>query len=205
MQIQGQSVLGGASQAAFLQASDNAFVNTELHPRNMREVLAGNVFAASNTAAVTFGTSLTATAVTFTLSNPSGSGKNLVIIKTVLAVAAASTAGSIVYAVNVNQAAAQVIHGTPITAVINCKLGGSINAGNVGLVDSACTLPAAPSALLPFAFVPVTATATTGNIVDYVDGQIVLQPGTAITMQGITAVGTGLFGMVWAEISQNYA
>lgn len=205
MQISGQLASGALAGGFFLQGSDNAVINTELHPRYMRAVLAGNVFAASNTAAVTFGTALTATAVTFTLSNPSGSGKNLAIIKTTLAVAAASTAGSIVYAVNVNQAAAQVIHGTPITAVINCKLGGAINSGNVGLVDSACTLPAAPSALLPFAFVPVTATATTGNIVDYVDGQIVLQPGTAITMQGITSVGTGLFGMVWEEISIGYA
>ena len=38
------------------------------------------------------------------------------------------------------------------------------------------------------------------NIVDYVNGAIVVPPGAALSIQGITVVGTGLCWMAWSEV-----
>ena len=37
-------------------------------------------------------------------------------------------------------------------------------------------------------------------VADNVDGAIILGPNTAVTIQGITAVGTGIVSMVWEEV-----
>jgi hypothetical protein len=178
---------------------DRAQRTSDAHARFQNAVQQGNVYGACNTAAVTFGTALTATAVTFTLYNPLGSGVSLVLWRVSLAVAAASTAGSIVYAINNNIAAAIPSTVTAITGGPKNCLVGSPKAAQ-GLAYSVATLPATPLALKAFAFVPVTATAGTGNIEDPLDGMIILQPNCAVTMQGITCVGTGIFSCIWEEV-----
>lgn len=155
----------------------------------------GEVYCACNQAEVTFGTGLTATAVTFTLSNPVGSPVDLVLLHVGITVRTSSTAGHLVLAANVNNAAAAVVHGTPLI-VRNAKLDGS---AGYGLADGAATLPAAPVAIRTLGFGPVTATATTGAIFDDVKGAVVLGPNTAVTVQGITIVGTGIISMFWRE------
>jgi hypothetical protein len=169
----------------------------QAHGRYHEAVMRGNVYTYGLLAVCTFGTALTATMVTLSLTNPAGSGKNLSILRGTATVVTSSTAGSLVWAACVNPVAAAVVHGTPGIAY-NCLLG----SGNkpVGLVDSASTLPAAPTMLRPMAFGPVTATATTGSIIDTVDGEFVLTPGTAITIQGLTIVGTGLLSITWEEV-----
>lgn len=203
---------GGVQGAPTIQSFDYSRAQrvTDAHARYQYAVLNGNVFIASNTAAVTFGTALTATGVTAHLTNPLGSGICAVLLKTCITVAASSTAGSIVYAYNgLGALTTGVIHGTPGT-IQNAKLGipGAIGAGGGSgsaskcFFDSACTLPAAPVMLRPIAFGPVTATAATGFIIDYVDGEIILQPGTTLSVQGITIVGTGLISFTWEEVPQ---
>jgi hypothetical protein len=155
----------------------------------------GECYCACNQSVVTWGTVLTATAVTFTLYNPAGSPVDLVLLSTGITFAACSTAGSLVYAANVNNAAVIPATNTLLT-VRNARLDGS---GGFGIAYSVTTLPAAPVAIRTAAFGPVTATAATGAIVDDVKGGIVIGPNTAVTIQGITIVGTGLVSMLWRE------
>lgn len=154
----------------------------------------GKVFHACNQGAITFGTGLTATAVTFTLSNTLGSGVNLVVLHCGVTFITSTTAGSLVYAANVSPSAAAVVHGTPLT-VYNAKLDGG---PGLGLADAAATLPAAPVAVRTLAS-GFTTNANT-SVHDYVDGAIIVAPGTALSIQGITIVGTGLIGMTWTEV-----
>jgi hypothetical protein len=155
----------------------------------------GEVMYAANQSVVTWGTALTATAVTFTLYNPLGSPVDLVLLNVGLTIVTSSTAGSIVLAANVNNAAAVPATNTALT-VRNAKLDGS---AGFGIAYSVTTLPAAPVAIRTLAFGPVTATASTGQINDDVKGSIILGPNTAVTVQGITIVGTGLVSMCWRE------
>jgi hypothetical protein len=151
----------------------------------------GKVYWACNQSVVTFGTALTATGVTFHLWNPPGSGMNLEILQTTLTVLTGGTGGHIVYAWN-----------TPTLTAVSAGTALAVNNLNgspgIGLAKSATTLPAAPIAIRTLAGV-ITA-ANTNNIVDDVEGAIVVAPGAVLSIQGITVVGTGLIGMAWAEV-----
>ena len=171
-------------------------LRTSRYAADLEEIASrGEVFYACNQAVVTWGTALTATAVTFTLYNPIGSPVDLVVLWTGLTIVTSTTAGSIVYAANVNNSAAAPATNTALV-VRNAKLDAS---AGYGIAYSVTTLPAAPVAIRTLAFGPVTATASTGSIFDDVKGGIVLGPNTALTIQGITIVGTGLASMAWRE------
>ncbi len=157
----------------------------------------GQVYTACNQSVITFGTSLTATAVTFTLYNPVGSLVDLVILQIGITAITQTAAGHIVLAANVNNAAAA----TTITAANtltsqNGKLDGS---GGYGIAGKAATLPAAPVAIRTVAYGVSAAPTNAFNIVDKVKGAVVLGPNTAVTVQGITFAGTGLISMLWRE------
>lgn len=151
------------------------------------------LYTACNQAEVTYGTALTATAVTYTLYNPIGSPVDLVLFLVSWATRTSSTAGHLVLAANVNNSAAAVVHGTPLT-VRNCKLDGS---AGYGLADAAATLPAAPVAILALASMGVTVTGEQSSL--DIKGAVILGPNTAVTVQGITVVGTGVISMIWRE------
>jgi hypothetical protein len=189
-------VADGSQQTQARVGKTMEIITGHAHARYYEAVSRGRCYYACNQSVVTFGTALTATAVTFTLSNPFGSGYNLSVLTTGLCIVTSTTAGSIVYAGNYNQNAAAVVHGTPLT-VQNALLSGS---SGVGKADAAATLPVAPTAFRTLAFGQVTALAVSGTIIDPVDGGIVVAPGTAVTLQGITIVGTGLFSMLWEEV-----
>jgi len=113
-------------------------------------------------------------------------------------------AGMVVYAANVNPIAAAVT-GTDIT-VRNMLLGGARSDGQtIALTTS--TLPVAPDIIRP-AFLLDASLATTAAVgakpmVDYVDGAIVLAPGSTLTLHGIAAAGSSprvVFGNIWAEL-----
>ncbi len=95
-----------------------------------------------------------------------------------------------------------VVHGTP--GVVNpTKLGipGVAGAGAAKcLFDTAATLPATPTWLRPIGYVNVTALANAGMIIDEVAGEIVLQPGTTLSIVGLTGVGTMIAGITWEEV-----
>ena len=171
-----------------------AWVTTPAHGKYAEASLRGRLYCAANQAEVTYGTALTATAVTFTLYNPIGSPVDLSLLQIGIATRTSSTAGHLLLAANVNNTAAAPATNTELT-IRNCKLDGS---AGYAKVYSATTLPAAPVAILALLSMGVTVTGE-GNFVD-VDGAITLGPNTAVTVQGITVVGTGILSMVWEEV-----
>lgn len=162
-------------------------------------VRAKKVFCASNQTAVTWGTALTATGVTTHLSNPKSSPVDLEVLGVGLTLLTCTTAGSIVLAANIDITAAEVTHGTPGTTR-NMFLGGPAGEGKF---DVAATLPAAPVAIMPLAGVIGITTTTDAVGPNWIwrpqPQPIILPPGTALSIQGITIVGTGLGGFIWHE------
>ncbi len=124
---------------------------------------------------------------------------SLVVWRASLTVAACTVAGSIVYAVNNIPSSAAITANAAVTGGPKNALVGSPK-GAQGLALSTATLPAIPLAWKVFAYVPVTANATSSNIEDPLDGMLIVQPNTAVTLQGITSAGSGLFSMVWEEV-----
>lgn len=162
------------------------------HSPLFEAVSRGRCRMACNQSAITFGTALTGTAVTFTLGNPTGSGYVLSILHCGVTMITSTTAGSLVYAAGAIHSAV----GTPLT-VQNAYFGGG--GPGVGLASAACTLPAAPVAVRTLA--SGFTTNANASIHDHVNGGIVIYPGYAITIQGITIVGTGLIDMLWEEVA----
>lgn len=199
--IVGPRTATDGSPASQRYGRDSSQCVQDSHAHFQEAVERGNVYCASNTAAVTVGATLTATNITYSLTNPAGSGVRLVLWRACVGIVTSTTAGVIMLAGCIATGAAAVVHGTPITSVINCKLGSNtINTGNKGLVDSASTAPSAPLPLRVLGFMPVTATASTGFIDSNLDGEFQLMPGTSVYLQGLVAVGTAVFSMTWEEI-----
>jgi hypothetical protein len=173
---------------------------TELQARYYENTYRGNTFTASNAAAAVF-SAVSTTATGFILSNPAGSGKNLVLIDIAFqyTVATAAAAQALLYA-NINPVAVAVVHTTPLT-VVNTLLG-SANT-SVAKVDSAATLPAAPTAVRV-----IQAAATTGPaavalpyVKDEVAGVIVITQGCAVSIQGTAAIAGAVASMTWVEVA----
>jgi hypothetical protein len=167
------------------------------HAGYYEAVYRGNCYSAGNAAAITFGTALTATGVTYHLYNPFNSGKNLVVLKCAINIITASTSGSIVYCANVIGSAAAPTTPTKLTVVNN--LLGSANVG-VGQALSVAGLPAVPTQLRPVAGATATLANVTSQFIDWIDGEFIVGPGCVLSIQGITIVGTGLCGMSWEEV-----
>jgi len=163
-------------------------------PKYYELVSRGMCYMSSNQAEVTFGTALTATAVTHTIYNPQGSSVNVVLLQCATTIRTCSTPGHLVYAANVNNNAVAPATNTELI-IRNAKL--DLSAG-YAKAYSATTLPAAPVAVRSFG-ATITA-AGVAPMIDYIDGAIILGPNTAITVQGITVVGTGIISFFWAEI-----
>lgn len=188
----GPTFLGdGATSQKERRTRTNASVVSAGHAGLFEAASRNRIYAACNQAVVTFGTALTATGVTFHLWNPWGSPVDLVVLHTTLTVLTGGTGGHLVYAYNTPTVAAPAA-GTALTTYNRLGVSG------YGLAKSAATLAAAPVAIRTLAGV-ITA-AGVNNITDYVEGAIVLAPGAALSIQGITVVGTGLISMCWEEV-----
>lgn len=164
----------------------------------------GRIFVAAMQAGASLGTALTATAVTVTLYNPSGSGVNLSLIQCAIAVTTEATVAAgaktvLVYAANVNTAAAAPTATTALT-VRGALLGGPAGQGQA---YSAATLPAVPVIVRvhPLGLNNQTAAGDAMlAMTDNVEGALSLAPNTAVTIQGIATASSGIISVVWAEI-----
>ena len=179
----------------------NALVTVDGHGRYQESVYRGNVFTASLQSSTAV-TNLATTATGLILSNPAGSGKNLVLLELLLAqtsTAAASANAAIVLAANVNPNAAATVHTTSLT-VRNALLGSSI--GSVGFADSAATLPVAPVVVRTIWQPSVSATATTAIppfIKDEIAGALLVAPGCTVSLSAFGAISV-IATITWEEI-----
>ncbi len=161
----------------------------------------GNMFNACSTGAVTLST-VSATCTGLVLTNPYGSGKNLIIEKVRFSPSTAPGGASVVgLAVSPAVSTTAVVHTTPIVVHNAIDIGSNLNVG-VGVVDSAATLPAAPVWLRPIGSVVAGSSITPGMYVDETSGQIILPPGTNLSLSYLTTAAVGIAAITWVEIPQ---
>ena len=158
----------------------------------------GEVFTASMQAAAALGTALTATGVTLTLYNPVGSGVNLAILWVSLAITS-PPAGAAAYV----YAASMSLNGAAPTSVTEATIRNALlgsGRGASGRAYTAATLGAtAPVVIRSLASVLATGSVSHAPALDRVNEEIMIAPGYAVTIQGLTTASNGIVSMGWRE------
>ena len=173
---------------------------SELHGGFHEATYRGTVFNGAIVGQVTT-VGLATTYTGLCLSNPVSSPVNLSIINAGVSFIVAFAAGAHVGIATGFNASTNVTHTTPVT--VRKQLFSGVG-GGVGLLDSAATLPTAPTVNTILASgltgAITTAPLTVGNFV--IDGQIVLSPGAYAIIYTSTASGAagGAFSFTWEEV-----
>ena len=159
----------------------------------------GNMFHSCSTGAVTLST-VSATCTGLVLSNPIGSGKNLVVEKCRFAPSTAPAGAAVVgLAISPAVQATEVVHTTPAVIHNAITTGSNANVG-VAKVDAAATLGAAPVWLRPIGGVVAASSISPGMYVDETKGDIILPPGTNLSFSYLTTAAVGIAAFSWAEV-----
>jgi len=158
------------------------------------------IYCASTQAGIATSTGLNTTQTGFTLTNPFGSGKTLVILQIRGAFEnAPAGVATVVLAANVNPVATAVTQTTPLT-VRRANLG--VSGSGVGLAASAVTLPAAPVVVRGLGGAVAASSISQPQIVDDVNGALCVAPGCAVSINSLTTAAEGIWSMVWEEVDE---
>lgn len=208
MPLQLQNVVGGqtasatGSQMASIRTGPTGEVIVQNVHGDLYEAAArGQVFSGSNTAGVTTSAGFATTHTGLCLSNPLGSGKNLVLLRVKYGALVAQAAAISVGLQTGYSASTNVTHTTPAVPLSN--LVGS--PAGVGLIDAAATLSATPNRVILLDTI-LTGAITTGviggNQYDF-NGSLVIPPGgfVATYTSAASAAASLVFGFTWEEVS----
>jgi hypothetical protein len=179
----------------------------DARPRFYDMVKRGNVYMAANTAAGAL-TVVNASATGLILFNPPGSGKNLVLMRLCVALQSLPAGAAGLVLVGGNQAALPATTWTALTTsgsvngVLPAFLRGTTN-GSVAMAASAAN--AIPTVIQRWigggAAATVAASTTwTPQIVDQIDGEIVMGPGSIIALESVTTAITVGASLTWEEV-----
>lgn len=160
----------------------------------------GNMFRAANQAGATVTLINTSTATGFILSNPWGSGKDMVLKDVNFSYTTVPTATAVVF-LACSIAPSATAHAT-VTAldVYNTK-GNQVTTSNAGRAYNASTTPNLPVYSRVLGYSPTTPATTGGlTLTDKVDGAVILVPGTYAQISYITTAPVGITSMTWVEI-----
>lgn len=159
----------------------------------------GNMYHACSAGAVTL-TTVNATCTGLALSNPYGSGKNLV-VKTVSFQPSTAPAGAAVVGLAISPAVSPtaVTHTTPAVIHNAIATGSNLNVG-VANVDVSATLPNTPVWLRPMGGVVAASSISPGKYTEEVNGEIILPPGTHLSLSYLTTAAVGIASCTWVEI-----
>jgi len=170
------------------------------HGRYQEAVLGGNVFYAHNVAAQAVSVALATAYTGLCLSNPMGSGKNLVLLAAQFAITVAEAAIASQHLIG-GYSTTAVTHTTPLAApgIQSALLNGQSN--SIAKVDSSATIPT-PGYIWPLR-AGFTAAALGGPSLGAFDygGLFVIPPGGFIAIGALTAV-TGFGAFAWEEVPQ---
>lgn len=153
---------------------------SHFHGELYHQAYTGSLFMGANPTAVTTSAGLATTCVGLILSNPAGTGKNLILrrVGAILVVVPAAFTGSAL--ITGFAAGGVTVHTTPLT-IQNPVVGGAVTA-SVAKLDSAATLVGTPVYSL---FLTATPAATTGAPFNTdLQGSVIIPPG------GYAALGT---------------
>jgi hypothetical protein len=164
----------------------------------------GRLFHAHTAVAgVAPGTAIGTTAAA-ALANPSGSGKDLVVVGGFLAYLSGTLGIGFMSWIGHIDPTQAAITGTAMVAV-NGRLNGSNPSGKA---LTTATVPASGSTFRLFANLPpilASTVLTPWRFDDYVDGEIVIPPGTGVSLQATAASGSTpkvLLGFSWLEVPE---
>lgn len=160
---------------------------------------ATETYFASTQAGVATSTALSTTQTGFTLTNPNGSGKSLVLLQIRGALTTAPAAIATVVAAGGTFHGTAVTQTTPLT-VRNVNFG--VTKTGAGLAASATTLPAAPVVVRGLGGPVATGSISQPQIVDDIDGTLVVNPGCSLNINSLTTAISGIWAMTWQEVSQ---
>ncbi len=172
-----------------------------LHGAFYEAALRGNLYHASTAVTgVAPGTAIGTTAA-FSLYNPASSGVNLVVLMATMGYVSGTLGAGVVNYVANTSPVATATSGTAITPV-NAILGRGV--GALGKPFTTATIPS-PTVLGVFCSTgPLVATTAVQpwQIVDYVNGRIIVSPGCTLSLHSTAGAGTTplvVFGIVWEE------
>src|SRR6266404_7860077 len=176
--VQGQvapQVVGDGTPGIIRLDRSSAVVVSEAHGRYYESAFRRAIFSGGNATGVTTSVAFATTYTGLCLSNPIGSSVNLVMNKVNVDFAVAAAAVCVVGIMTGFNNGTQVVHTTPIAPLSNF-IGGT---GGQGLLDSACTLPTAPTLRTILNFQTATAVTAVNEPTTNMDleGSIILPPG----------------------------
>ena len=167
-----------------------------LHGRYYEQVMRGNVFGASNQAAQAISVALATTYTGLCLSNPLGSGKNLVLLSVGYALSVAPAAIASIHLIGSSSPSTNVAHTTPVTPV-NMLLGNTNSPA--AKVDREATIPTPVYLMSLMGGFTAAALPASPNALFDIAGQIILAPGGFVAIGALTAV-QGFGSFVWEEV-----
>lgn len=174
---------------------------SDVHPRYYESTIRRATYNGAIVGQVT-SAGLSTTYTGLCLSNPIGSGKNLVITKAGYSFIVAFAAGAHIGLMTGYSANTNVTHTTPVTPRSQFF---NTAGGGVGLLDSAATLPVAPTVNTILGSGLTGAITTVPNIGPFladIEGSIILPPGAYCAFYTSTASGAGggAFSFTWEEV-----
>jgi len=199
----GPQVLADGTSQPFRMDRSAALVVSEAHGRYYETTFRKAIYRGANLAGVTTSAAFATTYTGCCLSNPINSSVNLVINKITYASVVAQTAALVLGIMQGFSGATNVVHTTPLV-VGNANAGGS---AGVGLLDSAATLPVAPTSILLLDVIGTAAITTVpdlGKLVD-LEGSIIVPPGgfAAFYTSAASVASSLAFGFQWEEVNVN--
>ena len=203
-----QTIVGGNAAAATGSLPVNLRVGPtgevivqNIHADGYEATVRGQVYSGSNSAGVVTSAGFALAHTGLCLSNPIGSGKNLVLMRVKYGALVAQT-GTLSLGLQTGyHAATNVVHTTPMVPLSNFV--GS--PAGVGLIDSSATLPIAPTRVIlidTLGTAAITASFLGGNQYE-VNGTVVIPPGgfVATYTSAASAAASLVFGFTWEEVS----
>jgi hypothetical protein len=176
-------------------------IASELQPRYYENTYRRNTFTGANQAAATTTVGLATTYTGLCLSNPIGSGVNLVLLKCGYAAIVAFPAGAAIGLMVGYNATTNVTHTTPGTPASSFV---GVGAAPLAKLDVAATLPTAPTLHTLFGSGltgAITTAPQSGPAPIDLEGSIILPPGAYAAFYTSTVSGAGFFGSFsWMEV-----
>lgn len=172
-------------------------VISELQGRYYENNYRGNTFYAVNSAAQALSLSGTTTYTGLTLANPSGSGKNLILLEAIWCATIAPTGvGAVILATG---AVATQTTGSSLGPLASTLGSG---ASSVAKVGASCTYGANPVFLRPFIGITEATAAgyATLQYKDDIGGAIIIPPGQQVSFLALTTAITGVGSFTWSEV-----
>src|SRR5271167_1380257 len=204
MQLTGQvgpngPVSSGAGTIPVRQGNLGDVIVTELNGRYYEQNVRGNVFTACNNAAQALVLVATAAQTGLFLANPTGSGKNFILLEAAWMVDLALTGFTVV---GLSYGPYVAPGGSAFNGPTAATLGSG--AASVAKIGSTLTFGSASTFLRPILgcyWVSTGANAANVGTKDEVAGALIIPPGQAIGFTALTTIATGVGLFTWAEVN----